>query len=208
MRSVEVPTEYEIRADFDDKTIVVYQAYRPEIALPAGVQQRFVPPFSPERMTWIKPSFLWMMQRSNWAHKPGQEHVLAIRITRVGWEEALAHAVLSAPLPGVYRDHDDWRRQMNQAMVVVQWDPERNIRGKSLPYKSVQVGLSRHIIRRYVEEWAVEIRDVTTFAHKLYQLIQAGRAERAAAQLPHERVYAPPHAIARRLGMPQGRQQA
>jgi hypothetical protein len=37
-------------------------------------------------MTWIKPSFLWMMYRCGWATKPGQERVLAIQITREGFE--------------------------------------------------------------------------------------------------------------------------
>jgi hypothetical protein len=196
-----MPAEYEIRAAFDASTIVVYQAYRPEIALPALAQQRFVPPFSLGRMTWIKPSVLWMMERSNWAHKPGQEQVLAIRITRGGWGEALAQAVLSAPLSGVYRDAADWREQLDHAPVVVQWDPERSVRGKSLPYKSIQVGLSRHVISRYVQEWTVEIQDVTPLAHKLYQLLQAGRVDWVQEQLPRERVYPTPAHIARRLGM-------
>jgi Domain of unknown function (DUF4291) len=74
--------EFEIRADYDDRSIIVYQAYRKEIALPAIQNQRFVAPFSLERMTWIKPSFLWMMERCNWGLKPDQEMVLAIRITR------------------------------------------------------------------------------------------------------------------------------
>jgi uncharacterized protein DUF4291 len=196
-----MPAAYEIRATFDASTIVVYQAYRSEIALPALAHQRFVPPFSLGRMTWIKPSFLWMMERSNWAHKPGQEHVLAIRITRGGWEEALGQAVLSAPLSGVYRDAADWRQQLDRAPVVVQWDPERSVRGKSLPYKSIQVGLSRHVISAYVQEWTVEIQDVTRLAHKLYQLVQSGEVGRVERELPRERVYPTPAPIARRLGM-------
>lgn len=193
--------EYEIRADYDERTVVVYQAYRPEVALPAVQHNRFVPPFSLTRMTWIKPSFLWMMERSNWARKPGQEHVLAIRITRAGWEEALADAILSAYRPGVYRDEDDWRRKMDQAYVVVQWDPERTVRGVSLPYKSIQVGLSRHIIQRYVEDWTVEIRDITSRVRTLRDLIQSGHADKAKGQLPRERVYPLPPAIAHRLGI-------
>jgi Domain of unknown function (DUF4291) len=193
--------EYEIRADYDERTVVVYQAYRPEVALPAVRHNRFVPPFSLTRMTWIKPSFLWMMERSNWARKPGQEHVLAIRITCAGWEEALTDAIISAYRPGVYRDEDDWRRQMDQAHVVVQWDPERTIRGASLPYKSIQVGLSRHIIQRYVEDWTVEIRDITSRVHALRDLIQSGHTDKAKAQLPRERVYPLPPTIAHRLGM-------
>ncbi len=193
--------EYEIRADYDERTVVVYQAYRPEVALPTVQHNRFVPPFSLTRMTWIKPSFLWMMERSNWARKPGQEHVLAIRIARAGWEEALADAILSSYRPGVYRDEDDWRRQMDQAHVVVQWDPERSIHGASLPYKSIQVGLSRHIVQRYVEDWTVEIRDITSRVRTLRDLIQSGHADKAKAQLPRERVYPLPPAIAHRLGM-------
>lgn len=36
-----------------------------------------------ERMTWIKPSFLWMMYRAGWGFKDkGQRRVLAIDISR------------------------------------------------------------------------------------------------------------------------------
>ncbi len=47
-----------------------------------GMVSRFVPPFSLSRMTWIKPSFLWLMERSNWGKKSGQEMILAICIIR------------------------------------------------------------------------------------------------------------------------------
>lgn len=194
---------YEIRANYDERSIIVYQAYRPEIALPALEQQRFVPPFSLNRMTWIKPSFLWMMERSNWGKKPGQEHILAVRITRQGWEEALAEAVLTSPEKGVYRDQADWQQQAKHALVMVQWDPERSIYGKSLPYRSIQVGLSRHIIERYVNEWTLEITDITPLVKKLAALLQSGHADKAKDLLPKERVYPVPDAIARRLGMQQ-----
>ncbi len=48
--------QYEIRADYDTDTIVVYQAYAPAIADAALRAGRFVAPFSFHRMTWIKPS--------------------------------------------------------------------------------------------------------------------------------------------------------
>jgi hypothetical protein len=82
----------EIRADFDATGVVIYQAYGKQIARPALASQRFAPHFSLNRMTWIKPSFLWMMERSNWGRKPAQEYVRAVRITRAGWEEALSMA--------------------------------------------------------------------------------------------------------------------
>ncbi|APA98970.1 RNA helicase [Nocardia seriolae] len=79
-----VTGKFEIRADYDRDTIVVYQAYAPAIAEAAVAAQRFVPPFSTNRMTWIKPSFRWLMQRSGWGRKSGQERILAVRITRAG----------------------------------------------------------------------------------------------------------------------------
>lgn len=93
-----MPGLYEIRADYDSSTLVVYQAYPAAIAEPALERQRFVAPFSFERMTWIKPSFLWLMHRSNWGKKRGQERTLAVRIDRAGWEHALALGVLTSPL--------------------------------------------------------------------------------------------------------------
>lgn len=193
--------EREIRADYDAESIVVYQAFGPHIALPALRQGRLVPPFSLNRMTWIKPSFLWLMARSNWGQKPGQEHILAVRITRAGWEEALAHAVLTDPYPGVYRDPDDWRQQLADAVVRVQWDPERSIRGENMPIRSIQVGLGRSIVERYVNDWTLEIRDDTPLVRKIHGLLRSGDVARARAQLPMERPYAVSAELARRLGM-------
>ena len=183
-----MPENREIRADYDESTIVVYQAFREAIAAPAVAGQKFVPPFSLDRMTWIKPSFLWMMERSGWGTKPGQEHVLAVRITRIGWEDALNQAVLSD-------------QETDRAPVRVQWDPERSIRGAKLPYRSIQVGLGRHIVRRYVEEWVREIRDVSDLVSRLRRLREAGEHGEAERLLPPERVYPVPPAIRARLRM-------
>jgi hypothetical protein len=75
-----------------------------------------------------------------------------VRITRTGWDEALANAVLTSRSGEVYPDAEAWRRRFEQTSVIVQWDPERSLRGASLQVDSIQVGLSRHIIERYVDE--------------------------------------------------------
>jgi hypothetical protein len=192
---------YEIRAHYDDRSMIVYQAYPKSIALPALQNNRFVPPFSLNRMTWIKPSFLWLMERSNWGLKSGQEMILAIRITRQGWEEALSHAVLTSYDPRVYRHYDEWAAQFERALVHVQWDPERTLRGKSLPVHSIQVGLSRHIIEKYVSEWTVEIQDATPYVRKIYGLLQQGQEAKAKGLLPKERVYSLNQALAQQIGI-------
>jgi hypothetical protein len=184
-----MPQEHEIRADFDRDTIVLYQAYAPTIAEPALEAQRFVAPFSFQRMTWIKPSFLWLMHRSNWGQKRGQERVLAVRIKRSGWEKALSLAVLTSFAPGVFASAADWSKQFAAAHVHLQWDPERALRGASLPWSSIQVGLSRHIIREYVEDWVVRIEDATPRVRKIHALLQSGQADKARRQLPPEHLY-------------------
>jgi hypothetical protein len=89
-RSAEALPYHQIRATHTDSTIVVYQAYNATIADAAiRAQTLNVPTFNPERMTWIKPSFRWMLYRCGWARKRNQERVLAIHITRKGWEQAL-----------------------------------------------------------------------------------------------------------------------
>jgi hypothetical protein len=194
-----MPKQYEIRADYDAQSILVYQAYAAAIALPALKAQRFVPPFSFNRMTWIKPSFLWLMERSNWGQKSGQEYILGIRIKRSGWEEALSLAILTHPERSIYKNAEDWRAAFDQAVVIVQWDPERSIRGATLPYDSVQVGLSRHIIHRYVEEWILTIQDYTPLAKKIKGFLKAGEGEKAKKLLPQERIYPVDEPIGRRL---------
>lgn len=192
---------FEIRADYDSETIVMYQAYRKEIALAALNANRFVPPFSVQRMTWIKPSYLWLMERSNWGKKSDQEYILAVRITRKGFEEALRLAVLTSFKKQVYRNEQEWRQLFEKAIVVVQWDPERSLRGKTLDYASIQIGLSRHIIQKYVEEWTVQIQDYTPLTRKLEAWKREGKWDQIQKQIPPEKVYPLPSEIATRLGI-------
>lgn len=198
-RGSSVTPERQIRADFNRDTITIYQAYPPAIADAALTNGRFVPPFSFRRMTWIKPSFLWLMHRSNWGQKSGQERVLAVRITRSGWERALSLAVLTSFEPALFTTPDEWAVQFAAANVHLQWDPERSLRGAGLPQFSVQVGLSRHVIGEYVEDWVVGIEDYTPRVRKIYGLLQAGEAAKAKRHLPPERVYPVEGEIRRRL---------
>ncbi|WP_131737484.1 DUF4291 domain-containing protein [Actinomadura roseirufa] len=190
----------EIRAAYDRDSITVYQAYAPAIAAPAAEHGTFVPPFSRGRMTWIKPSYLWLMARSDWARRPGQEAVLAVRISRTGWEDALARAVPTDPDRRVFRSTDEWRAAFANAVVHVQWDPERSLRGQKREVRSIQIGLSRHIIDRYVDDWILGIDDITPLTRRIHRLLQTGQAGRAKALLPTERLYPLPPSLARSLG--------
>jgi hypothetical protein len=71
------------------------------------------------RATWIKPSFLWMAYRCGWAAKAGQERVLAIEISREGFEWALEHCCLTHYDPAVYPDAAAWHRRLSATCVRV-----------------------------------------------------------------------------------------
>lgn len=191
----------EIRADFDRDTIVVYQAYNDAIADAATAAGKFVRPFSFGRMTWIKPSFLWLMERSGWAKKANQNRILAVRITRSAWDQALAQGVLTSYTAGVHRSAEAWRTGFENASVHVQWDPERSIHGKKLEHRAIQVGIGRTLVEQYASEWIVDVADFTSLTAKIRRLRQDGEYAEARSHLPKERAYPVCQTTSLRLGI-------
>lgn len=189
-----------VRAAYTGQTITVYQAYGPPIADAAVRAGTFVAPFSRDRMTWIKPSFGWMMHRSGWAGKPGQERILALEITRAGFEWALAHSCLSHYTPTQHASPEAWAAAKAVSPVRIQWDPDRALTGEQLARRAIQIGLSGDAVRRYAEEWICSVSDITSTVRQVEQLVRAGRLAEAAHELPAERVYPLGPALASRIG--------
>ena len=46
------------------------------------------------------------------------------------------------------------------------------------------MGLSRHVIREYVEEWVVGIEDYTARVRKIYDLLRSGKGDGAKRLYP------------------------
>lgn len=180
---------HQIRALHTASTVTVYQAYAPEIGLSAAEQGRFPAAWKTDRMTWIKPSFLWMMYRSGWGTKAGQETILAIEISRDGFEWALEHACLAHYEHGLHPDRAAWKRELRRAPARVQWDPERDLHLQPLPRRSLQLGLAAEAARRYAQEWIVTITDVTALARTIHGHVKDGTLEAAQQLLPEEHPY-------------------
>ncbi|MFD5747037.1 DUF4291 domain-containing protein [Streptomyces sp. NPDC127033] len=187
-----------IRASFTDETITVYQAYPARIADPAVAAGTFVDPFKRARMTWIKPSFLWMMYRSGWATKLDQERILSIQITREGFEWALSHACLSHFDRTRFRDEAEWRAELQASPVRVQWDPDRDTGLNPLPRRAIQIGLSGEAVERYLDDWIVGMTDITGMVGDIRRAVRGGDREEVAALLPDEREYPLPAAVGER----------
>jgi hypothetical protein len=176
-----------ILAQFDDRTVIVYQAFRPEIGRFAAEHGYFGGPFSFQRMSWIKPNFLWMMYRSGWATKKDQETILAVHLRREVFDQILATAVHSSFLPEIYHSPEQWERAVAQSSVRLQWDPDHEPSGKPLERRALQLGLRGSTLRQYAREWIVRIEDITDFVHSQHQeLLARGRTS---LLTPSEAVY-------------------
>lgn len=177
----------EIRAVYTEKTIRVYQAYNKEIASEAVEKGTFGSHYKLERMTWIKPSFLWMMYRCGWGAKENQEHILAIDIERAAFDYLVDNAVMSTYQEDIYSSYEEWKNLIHNSDIRCQWDPERDIFGNPLQYRSIQLGLRGNAVKKYVNEWIVKITDITEYVNEVKQMIDKG--QEVSELLPEERVY-------------------
>ena len=192
----------EIRAIYDDFTITVYQAYNSEIANAAVQSQKLdaSPSFKPRRMTWIKPSWNWMMYRAGYSYKDeNQSNILALRVRREFFENMLLTSVESG---------DEKKRNGNQ--VRVQWDPERNVRigvlSSDYRIRSIQIGIPAEVKDTWVSEGIVEIIDVTKVARELRRVLDGDpditvQKLKEMGLIPEERTYPVSEELAKVLGM-------
>jgi len=167
-----------ILAQFDEGSIVVYQAYRPAIGCFAAEHGYFGGPFKLTRMTWIKPNFLWMMYRCGWATKEGQEVVLAIRLQRAAFDQILSLAVYSSFNRHVYDSQKDWKQAVDASSVRLQWDPDHDPKGEKVERRAIQLGLRGEVIQKYAREWIIDIQDVSEFVAEQRQHAVSGEYDR------------------------------
>ncbi|MBO3460530.1 DUF4291 domain-containing protein [Aetokthonos hydrillicola Thurmond2011] len=185
-----------ILAQYDDQSIVVYQAYSPAIGHFAATHGYFGGEFKLDRMSWIKPNFLWMMYRSGWGTKPGQEVVLAIRIQREAFNEILKAAVHSVFVPELYPSRIEWEQQLKYSQVRLQWDPDHNPSGEKLERRAIQLGLRGIVLAAYARDWIVDIENISEF------VCQQRQTNDSELITPYETVYPVPKTeIAHKLGI-------
>eukprot|EP00111_Clytia_hemisphaerica_P022803 TCONS_00067121-protein len=145
--------------------VIVYQAFKPSLAEYAVEHQRFGgAEYNPDRMSWIKTNFLWMMYRSGWATKPNQERILAIFVKLDGFEEILRNAYT-----GKLEKHEGVEK--DDIQVRLQWDPDHDPYGEKVLRRAIQLGLKANIRKQFNEEWILEIKDVTDFVKEQHEFV-------------------------------------
>lgn len=178
-----------ILAQFDDESVVVYQAYNHAIGRYAVEHGRFGGDFSFKRMSWIKPNFLWMMYRSGWGTKENQEVVLALRLKRSFFDSLLADAVPSTWDRDLFATSEEWSRAVKRSAVRLQWDPDHHPSGAKLDRRAIQLGLRGRVLEAFGTTELLEVIDLSAFVAGQRELL----ASRGVSALvtPRERVYTP-----------------
>jgi len=177
--------------------------------------QRFGgPDFNPSRMTWIKPSFAWVLYRSGYGRKHNQERILKIKISHKSMASILEECACKHGGGG--------------SLGRVQWDPARDLFSadgdeprKMLRSRAIQIGIKGNLSEKYVDA-VLTIEDVTALAHRVgevHKILAMGSnrsrrirfesdqcASLEALPLPVERVYLPQctNCTLERLGMVPG----
>jgi len=182
----EWPNEgHHIMAQYNDDKIVVYQSYRPEIGNYAAKNQYFGGAFSLNRMTWIKPNFLWMMYRNGWGTKVGQEVVLAIHLKREAFERYVANAVHSTYKSEIYESKEEWKTLVKESDIRLQWDPDHDPYGAKLERRAIQIGIRGEQIVHYSKDDIIEIEDITEYVRSQGKLVTLNQLDKL--MLPKEK---------------------
>lgn len=174
----------EIYAYYNREHIRVYQAYNKQIAEQAVSLQTFGNNFSLNRMTWIKPSFLWLMYRSNWGTKKNQEYILALDIYREAFDNLLERAVLTSPEE---HNSDSWEKDFKETTVYCQWDNDRSISGKALNRYAIQIGIKSDILKDFISSGIYKITDLTPSVKKWNEQRKSGKTD--LKNFPAEKIY-------------------
>lgn len=161
-----------------DEFIVVYQAYNKQIAEYATSNQKLGGNhFSYNRMSWIKPNFLWMMYRCGWAEKENQENVIAIWIKKSDFETILDNAVYSSFQENIYQSREQWQSELEQKEVRLQWDPDHDPFGNKQERRAIQLGLKGSILKTFGEEMIQKIENITDFVKTQKQFVSKNEIE-------------------------------
>lgn len=168
-----------IIGQFNENEIVIYQAFKKSIAEFAVANQKFGgEDYDFNRHTQLKPSFLWMMYYSGWAHKKNQEHVLAITLSIPGFEELLDKAVL------IDKGHAE-----TDAPVSIHWESYHDLFGNKTERMAAKIVLKGAAMKQYNDSWIKSIEDISDYVQEQQALLEANKI--ADIRVPRERAYAP-----------------
>lgn len=190
----------QIYATYDDEGLFVYQAFKPKTVANAVARGTFGTGFNTNRLTWIKPSFAWILQRTQYATKHRMNAIARIKLSHEGWLQILNQSIPTQYDANRYTTEESWQKALENAPVIHQWDPERDLAGKKLDRAAIQVGMRNEALSlSYVNEWIIGIEDVTDLAREIGKLSRLNNS--TLPEVPEEQVYTTSQELAFSLGI-------
>jgi Domain of unknown function (DUF4291) len=168
-----------IIAHQNEKEVVVYQAYKPSIASFAVSNQTLGGcDYSYNRMSWIKPNFLWMMYRCGWAEKQNQERVLALWINKSVLEDLLTNAVFSSFKSQHYSSYEAWEKELISKEARLQWDPDHDPYGNKITRRALQLGLKGKLLEKFGKSQINLIEDITDYVKEQNKYVTSNQIDK------------------------------
>ncbi|MCC6370383.1 MAG: DUF4291 domain-containing protein [Bacteroidia bacterium] len=185
----------------ENNNIIVYQAFNLGIAEYAIKNQKFGGEhYSFNRMSWIKPGFLWMMYRAGWAAKEHQQKILAISLPLEHFITVLSEATISSYSEEYFDSHEEWKNELSKTEVRLQWDPDHDPFGNKQIRKAIQLGMKSEILKKFCTEWITKIEDITPYVKQEYEKVKTNRLDEL--EIPFEEIITIEEAsILKRIGI-------
>ena len=106
---------------------------------------------------------------------------------RNAFDFLVQNAIMSTYKEDMGISYAEWKEQIKKSDIRCQWDPERDVFGNPLKYRSIQLGLRGEAVKKFVNEWIVNISDVTDYVKELSKKKNSG--EDISLLLPKEKIY-------------------
>jgi hypothetical protein len=114
--------------------------------------------------------------------------VLAFWITKEFFDRILEESVSSSFDSDYYKHVDEWRKELNDKEVILQWDPDHDPHGKPVERRAIQLGLKGAILKEFATVATVQIEDITPFVADQFAKV---RQNIDGLTVPTERSYTP-----------------
>ena len=82
---------------------------------------------------------------------------------------------------------EEWKEKLENSEVRCQWDPDRDIYGNPIGRRAIQLGIKREMVKKYINDWIVNITDITDKVIEMRDSIQNGTFSES--MLPKEKKY-------------------
>ena len=171
-----------ILAQFDDESVIVYQAYRPAIGHFAAQHGYFGGAVQPEP------------HELDQAQLPLDDVPLRLGVEGGAGGRACRAAETDRPLtrscgglstppscPRSTKAKSAWKAAVGRSDVRLQFDPDHNPSGAPVERRAIQLGLRGEVLAKYAREWLLGIEDVSEFV----------REQREHARSPYDRLVTP-----------------